>query len=274
MKNAPPGGRAIAKLILLLLLLQSCSSKPVNAGVHHEQIRGILKKIHTWQDEPWQHRPFVTLSYAQSLDGKIAHYRNDNATISTLSSNLPLSGEASLCMTHALRSVHDAILVGSKTLLVDNPRLSNRLWGKKQPRPVLLDADLKCIKELGSDRRVQRAIVCCSFKASKSLDSPEDLTLLGCKVDEHGRLDLHDVLQQLSFSFGIRSIMVEGGSGILSAFATKGLVDCVCITIAPKLLGQDQSLAAMQSVPQLVSLVDGSFLPLGEDCIFLAKWPL
>lgn len=276
--------RSLFHLLVLLNVLQLCLSD-AGGGHHQEQISGIVRMIEKCQveaascQERSRRRPFITLTFAQSLDGKIAYCSNQNKENinqpgpSSLSSNLPLSGEPSLHMTHALRSIHDAILVGSKTLLVDNPRLSNRLWGQKQPRPVLLDADLKYIKELGSNRRVQNAIVCCSLEACETNESSADLTLLGCKIDASGRLDLADVLKQLSVKFGIRSIMVEGGSRVLSSFASQGFVDCVCITIAPKLLGQEKGLPAIHSLPTLVDLIEGSFTMLGDDCIFVAKWP-
>lgn len=62
-------------------------------------------------------RPFITLSYAQSLDGSIALFDKRRALI---------SGTESLVLTHAIRRVHDAILVGAGTIDRDNPKLTVR----------------------------------------------------------------------------------------------------------------------------------------------------
>lgn len=257
-----------------LVLCFLCQSAIAEIGQSHlEQIRSIVDTIQTWNSERLsiRRRPFITLSFAQSLDGKIAAQGDD----SSLSQNLPISGEESLYMTHALRSIHDAILVGGKTLVIDNPRLTNRLFGNKQPRPIILDTDLKNIQRLGVKRKVQNAIVCCAQEAISKFDYFDaNLTLCPCKVDESGRMDLDDVLLQLSLLFGIQSIMVEGGSSVLSSFASKGLVDCLCVTIAPKLIGRGIQAMSMRIIPIDFVNSASSFLPLGQDCVFLSKWPV
>ena len=173
-----------------------------------------------------QRRPFVTLAYAQSIDGKIAlawdptdaaaphetsnvddsianesppqqHGTTTNGRTTTTttitSSNFAISGPESLKLTHALRSIHDAILVGGNTLSIDNPRLSNRLWpptpdnhrgssdddddnsnnnndsevvvDRKQPVPVVLDTHLRHVRALGNTMKARHPIVCCSTEA-------------------------------------------------------------------------------------------------------------
>lgn len=275
----------IPPLLFCLLLLQSCLADPPNHNSSPEQrvndsIEGIANIIENWRDaHETKDRPFVTLTYAQSLDGKIASCNGDGES---LSSNLPISGEESLLMTHALRSLHHAILIGGTTASVDNPRLTNRMWGTNQPRPIILDPDLKCIRALGDKRRVQNPIVCCSREALDQFvegPSDSDLTLVACKLDENGHIDLPGVLYRLSALYDIQSIMVEGGSRILSAFAAQGLVDCICITISPKIIGQKNGLPSIRSIPETLPWVDMSddlssrFVTLGADCILLARWP-
>jgi 3,4-dihydroxy 2-butanone 4-phosphate synthase/GTP cyclohydrolase II len=251
---------------------RSADTNPTN-----HVITDILADIRSWQSQfELQERPFVTLTFAQSLDGKIALKASDGEETS---SNLPLSGEESLVLTHGLRSIHDAILVGGKTLSTDNPRLSNRLWGEVQPRPVILDPSLRHILKLKSERRAQNVIVCCTHQAAASFsECNASLELLPCQSNEEGRLDLHDVLQRLRSTHGIRSAMVEGGAAMLSAFWSAGLVDCLCVTIAPKLLGNHRGLACFSGMGTTNQYVDLScesamrFLPLGKDCIFLCPW--
>ena len=89
-----------------------------------------------------QNLPFVCVTYAQTLDGNIAISSNEHEhkeqeqeqEKKSSTSNLKLSSEDSFLLTHALRSQFDAILIGGKTLSLDNPRLNNRLW---TPRTLL-----------------------------------------------------------------------------------------------------------------------------------------
>jgi riboflavin-specific deaminase-like protein len=184
-------------------------------------------------------------------------------------------------MTHALRSIHDAILVGGRTLVIDNPRLSNRLWAassgvhQQQPRPVVLDTDLKYIRSLGDSCRAKNIIVCCSndaAAASDCQDISQTVTILPCRVQEDGTIDLSHVLIELK-KLGIKSLLVEGGAKVLSAFASKNLVDCLAVTISPKLLG-DKGLPAFSNVflDTNRQLDSPRFFPLGDDCILLSRW--
>ncbi len=79
-------------------------------------------------------RPFVTVSYAQSIDGSIAEFPDHP---------LSLSGELSLSLTHAIRAAHGAILVGIGTVLADNPALTVRYAAGENPQPVILDSRLR-----------------------------------------------------------------------------------------------------------------------------------
>jgi len=295
---------SLSKTALVLILLQFCLRKVFTTAADYESarprkhvaqdsttraIKSILDEILLWQKEQRSSsdRPFVTLTFAQSLDGKIAlkGASNDDSASAT-SSNLPLSGEESLLLTHGLRSIHDAILVGGKTLCTDNPRLSNRLWGDAQPRPVVLDTHLEHVRKLGSARKARNIIICCSYKAAESfqIHNEVSLELLSCKCDANGRLILADVLQRLQDTYGIRSVMVEGGASVHSAFLSERLVDCLCVTIAPKILGNERGLACFSSIntwtanapQQYIDLACGSgisrFVPLGNDCIYLCQW--
>ena len=79
-------------------------------------------------------RPFVTLSYAQSLDGSIADRPGRP---------LALSGPQAMALTHGLRAAHEAILVGIGTVLADNPRLNVRLVDGPDPQPMVVDSRLR-----------------------------------------------------------------------------------------------------------------------------------
>ena len=78
--------------------------------------------------------PQVTLTFAQSLDGSIAAVRGQP---------LALSSAETMVITHRLRAMHAAIVVGVGTLVADDPSLTTRLVEGPSPRPVVLDASLR-----------------------------------------------------------------------------------------------------------------------------------
>ena len=184
-------------------------------------------------------RPFVTVSYAQSIDGSIATRRRRP---------LPISGAAAMGMTHGLRTLHDGILVGIETVLADDPRLTVRLVEGPQPQPVVLDTRLRTPTQ---SRLLQRRD-CRSWLVGAE-DTPaarvEAMThagaeVLPCRRDaENGRLDLRRTLALLH-ERGLRRLMVEGGARVITSFIRAQLVDLFIITIAPKLVGGLQVLAA------------------------------
>ncbi|TLM86629.1 bifunctional diaminohydroxyphosphoribosylaminopyrimidine deaminase/5-amino-6-(5-phosphoribosylamino)uracil reductase RibD [Pseudarthrobacter sp. NamE2] len=166
---------------------------------------GALELNRQWFEAVAASRPFVTLHIAQTLDGRIAAEDGTSQWISC---------PESLADNHSIRSRIDAILVGTQTVLVDNPRLTAR-DGQGAPaaqQPVRAVMGLR--------------------------DIPADAAIRG----EDG-LSVHlptrepaDALSLL-YASGARHVMVEGGSRILSAFLTAGLVDELIVYLAPTLLG-------------------------------------
>jgi len=179
-----------------------------------------------------QHRrPFVTVSYAQSVDGSIAS-RNRQP--------LRLSGEQSMVLTHRIRAVSDAIIIGINTLMVDNPQLTVRLVEGPNPQPIILDSNLRIpLRARLLDRTDHHCWLACTEQNHAERISEVErrgAEVIRCNRDLLGRVDLPDLLDQLG-KRGIRSIMVEGGSQVITSFIEARLVDQVIITIAPRLVG-------------------------------------
>jgi 3,4-dihydroxy 2-butanone 4-phosphate synthase/GTP cyclohydrolase II len=189
-----------------------------------------LAKTLTGMDEHYMQTglPWVTLAYAQSLDGSIATQRGNP---------LVISNDASLMLTHQLRARHDAILIGIGTLLADDPRLNVRLVLGDDPQPVVLDNNLRTPLDARLlSQRSTPAWIMTSHQASSQ--RREKLSKVGVRIfhPSPGQVKLLDTLRVLGQE-GIRSVMVEGGAQVITAFLQTRLVNCVVITISPLMVG-------------------------------------
>jgi|SRR5687767_8756382 3,4-dihydroxy 2-butanone 4-phosphate synthase/GTP cyclohydrolase II len=207
--------------------------------------------------------PFVTLSYAQSVDGSIAAHPPRSVV---------LSSEKSFEMTHLLRSRHYALLVGINTVLADNPRLTVRLCEGDNPQPVVLDSRLRFPDDCRLLAHPDRQPLLFTTEAAPA-DKMVRLEAKGASIhvmpkDALGRVDLIAALRCLA-DRGVKRLMVEGGATVISSFLRSRLVDYCVITVAPKLVG---GLKAMDNfhpsndLPPL-SIVDCRYQPLGGDLI-------
>jgi 3,4-dihydroxy 2-butanone 4-phosphate synthase/GTP cyclohydrolase II len=176
-------------------------------------------------------RPFIGVTYAQSIDGSIAA-RNRRP--------LRLSNDASMRLTHELRACFDVILVGIGTVLSDDPRLDVRRVTGRNPRPIILDTHLRTPVHA---RLLQRSHRRAWIVAGKDAPAPRRKTLehagasvCSCDSASDGRIDLQALMGLLSRS-GIDSIMVEGGARVITSFINAKLIDQFIITITPKIIG-------------------------------------
>ncbi len=206
--------------------------------------------------------PFVTLSYAQSLDGSLAARSGES---------LQLSGSQAMVLTHALRSTHDAILVGIDTVLADDPQLTVRYVAGSTPQPVILDSHLRFpsnARLLAHPKGVWIA---------STTESGEQLTQLGDQVriltlppDGDGRVDLEALLRELARQ-GIRSLMVEGGARVLTAFLRCRLANSLVVTVAPRLVGGVPMLSPQPRYESLITQMPHldavDYVQAGEDLI-------
>lgn len=177
-------------------------------------------------------RPYVTLSWAQTLDGRLATLTGDSQWI---------GGPESLTFAHELRRDNQAILVGIGTVLKDNPRLTCRLPEGRNPLRVVLDAGLRLPTGSHLATTLDLAPTLVYAATGAPADRRAALEALGVTVvvvSSLGRnLDLGAVLDDLG-DRGIETLFVEGGAGVLTAFLAAGLADRVVVVTAPFLLGQ------------------------------------
>jgi diaminohydroxyphosphoribosylaminopyrimidine deaminase/5-amino-6-(5-phosphoribosylamino)uracil reductase len=179
-----------------------------SAGVRVRSGLGAAESLdlnRRWFEAVAARRPFVTLHIAQTLDGRIAAEDGTSQWISS---------PESLIDNHAIRTRIDAILVGTQTVLVDNPRLTAR---DPQGTPA-------------AKQPVRAVMGLRDIPAGAAIRGDDGLAV---------HLPTREPREALStlYASGARHIMVEGGSRILSAFLTAGLVDELIVYLAPTLLG-------------------------------------
>lgn len=210
-----------------------------------------------------QNRPLVTLTYAQSLDGSIAARPGHP---------LAISGPASQTFTHALRAVHDAILVGIGTVLADNPALTVRLVPGPHPRPVIMDTRLRlpAYARLLREGRRQPVVATGEQAPPERQAELEDLgaLVLRLPVGPNGGIHLPTLLTRLA-ELGVTALMVEGGAQVITSFLNSRLVDQVVVTVAPILVGGVRVLdgylpAAERQFPRLAGV---TYYQVGEDLV-------
>jgi len=173
-------------------------------------------------------RPFVTLKWAQTLDGRIAASSGDSKWI---------TGERARRHAHRLRAEADAVVVGVGTVLVDDPQLTVRLTKGRDPLRVVLDSELRTpptAKVLSGGGAAVATTEVASSERRKALEEA------GAEVwvlpERDGRVDLEALLAKLAAE-GRISVLVEGGRKVLTSFLRRGMCDRIVIFLAPKLLG-------------------------------------
>jgi len=204
--------------------------------------------------------PVVTLAYAQSIDGCLTIRQGQPTAI---------SGPDSKRFTHQLRAIHDGILVGIGTVLADDPKLDVRLVGGQNPRPVLLDPELKIPLTARLVKYGSGLIVFTT--TSVSLEKITALKALGVEVlhcgSQGSHLNLSEVLMKLS-TLGLKTLMVEGGVQILFSFLALELWDLAVVTIAPRWLGGYGGVGPPQTT---IPLLDVQIEAAGTDILLAGK---
>lgn len=187
-------------------------------------------------------KPFITLSYAQSWDGSITTRSGETVSF---------SGEESLQLTHQMRSLHDGILVGIGTILSDDPQLTVREWSGENPQPIILDSHLRTPAAAKICHHPDKR--CWILTLESGADTvAEQVDLLPVETESGlGKGELKDEVplntaMKLLRQRGIRSLMVEGGAAVITAFLQARMVDALVLTVAPRLLGGYKGVGDLQ----------------------------
>jgi diaminohydroxyphosphoribosylaminopyrimidine deaminase/5-amino-6-(5-phosphoribosylamino)uracil reductase len=211
----------------------------VEGGVLVDEATELVRR---WLVPARHHRPFVTVKWASSLDGRAAAADGTSRWI---------TGTAARQHVHEVRAAHDAILVGTGTVLADDPSLTARGDGGEllgdQPLPVVV-----------GDRAVP--------DDAGVLRHPRELV----RVAGHDPAAALDELWRL----GVRSVLVEGGPTVASAFVRAGLADDYLIYLAPTLIGGARTALddlGVGTIDEQRRLRVADVTPLGTDLLIVAR---
>lgn len=218
-------------------------------------------------------RPFVTLSYAQSLDGSIAARPGEQFI---------LSGDSAARFTHQLRAHHDGVLVGIGTVLADDPQLTVRLVEGENPQPVILDSHLRMPPGARLLKSHNPWIAITDQADSRRVSEFEDqgIHILNLPADSEGKVSLPDLMVHLDQE-GIETLMVEGGAQVITSFLTHRLVDLLVLTVSPLFLGGLRAIDTQlisnggSSISEAIRIKDRGVAELGTDLIIWGRpiWP-
>jgi diaminohydroxyphosphoribosylaminopyrimidine deaminase/5-amino-6-(5-phosphoribosylamino)uracil reductase len=238
--KTPPCTEAIIKAGISRVVVGTLDPNPIVAGKGIERLKdaGVVVDVGVCGEEcndliAWyafrlrNGRPYVILKAAITLDGRIATATGDSQWISS---------EESRHHVHELRNQVDGLIVGIGTVLKDNPLLTCRIEGGRDPMRIILDPQLDIperAKCLGHGSLV--------FTTKSLAVRPEIIEhgteTVQMEADPSGLLPWTCVLEHLG-KMGLHCVMVEGGSGVYSSLLRSGLVDKLLFFIAPKILGK------------------------------------
>jgi diaminohydroxyphosphoribosylaminopyrimidine deaminase/5-amino-6-(5-phosphoribosylamino)uracil reductase len=210
-----------------------------------EMICGVLEAECTALNEPYnlaivERRPYVVMKAALSLDGRIATRTGQSKWI---------TGEEARAEGRKLRDQLDAIVVGADTVIADDPALTCRFEGARDPVRVILDSTLRIPEKsqvVQTAKEIRTFVATTRGANAKKAAALEKkgVELLTLKKNKEGRVDVERLLEAM-FERELNGLLVEGGPTIHGAFADAKRVDKVVLFIAPILIGGTEAKSAL-----------------------------
>src|SRR3989338_7265502 len=208
-------------------------------------------------------KPFVMLKLAMTLDGRIATKTGDSKYI---------SNSQSRALSYAWRDNFDAIMVGLKTILIDNPRLTSRTPGVQNPARLIVDSRLRIPLTSQVLESNARRIIATTDRYDK--EKKKQLETLGVEIlflkeEKTYYVDLKQLFEGLGKQ-NIISIMVEGGAELATALLEKKIINKAAFFIAAKILGSGKNAfdgSGVEKMDDALQLKNVSIRKLGEDVL-------
>jgi diaminohydroxyphosphoribosylaminopyrimidine deaminase/5-amino-6-(5-phosphoribosylamino)uracil reductase len=242
--RTPPCADAVIRAGVKRVVVGLADPNPVVAGRGVRKLRqagiqvevGLLREECRRLNEAFckyiaRRLPFVILKLAVSLDGKIATSTGDSRWI---------TGEAARWYVHSLRNQVDAVLVGAGTVIADDPQLTCRIPGGRNPLRVVVDGHLRIPTTARLLREAGKTVVVTGPRAP--LRKMRAIERCGAEVWRFslsdGAVPFASLLRELG-KRGIVSVMIEGGATTAARALREKVVDKLCFFYAPKIIGGD-----------------------------------
>lgn len=293
--HTPPCVDALIQAKVKRVHLALLDSNPLVQGRGVEKLRQAGIEVHLepvgseYQEEAYHlnqdffhvmthQRPFVIAKWAMSLDGKIATVHGQSKWITS---------QSALTHAHQLRSQVCAVMIGANTLKRDNPQLTVRhgfcesafaQGNLRQPRSIVVTASGEISLDGDIFKVPKRVIVITSDEAPSSFINE----LKGRQIDYHvfplvrGKFQMSDVLSSMWNAYKFKSILVEGGSDLLTSLYREKLINQIYAYIAPKIMGGLNSLSPIQGenlrdIMEMEQLHSQKVISLEPDFCVMAK---
>ncbi|MDY6892678.1 MAG: bifunctional diaminohydroxyphosphoribosylaminopyrimidine deaminase/5-amino-6-(5-phosphoribosylamino)uracil reductase RibD [Chloroflexota bacterium] len=281
-KKTPPCLDALLKYNLARVVIGTIDPNPQVNGKSIEALRehgietkvGVLSERCNELNEVYfkyiqTRMPFITLKFAQTLDGRIATTTGDSRWISS---------EPSLKLAHQLRSFHDAVLVGINTVLTDNPQLTVRLVDGRNPLRIVIDSKLRIPlnSRILQDQETAPTVIATTSRNSEKSSSLRQIGIevLDVAEDREGRVDLVELFQKLG-KRNISSVLVEGGATVITSLIRQGLADKLLVILSPKITGKGIDTIGDLEILDIGRALRFSFVRTyrsGEDLVIEARY--
>ncbi len=278
--KTPPCSHALAASGIRRVVIGMLDPNPLVDGggrqyllTHNIEVKtGVLEDECKSINRPFIHyistgKPLVALKAGLSLDGRLNYQKGTSGWI---------TGTESGIKVHELRNQYDAILVGRKTVEIDNPSLTTRLQGGgRDPLRVVLDSQLKIspTAKVFSVESSASTWVFCDRKtntANKIRIKETGAQVMGVKSDARGKLNLAEVLDILGKK-GVISVFVEGGSRVHSSFLNGQFADLAYLFYAPIFAGSEgdclTSHLSVSNKEKSIKLTRLKYTRIGEDML-------
>ncbi len=250
----------------------------VETGLMREEAGALNAPFVTFHTE---HRPYVILKWAQSIDGKIATRRGDSKWITSRHSRVA---------AHALRARVDAIIIGVNTVIADDPDLTARLARPRRiAARIILDPHLRTppsARLVRTARRTPTILVTGQSNparrnapAAGETQKMRRLKRAGCEVlrlpaDRSG-IRIPPLLRELH-TRGMTNLLVEGGGKVLGAFLDANLADEAQVFVAPIIIGGETAPGPLRclgprALPDAPRIIVRDVAPIGPDLCYNVK---
>ncbi len=212
----------------------------VVCGILENECRELNKRFFTFQEKK---RPYIILKWAQTSDGFIDKKRKSNDEQPLLISN-----EITRQLTHKFRSENQSIMVGSNTVLLDNPSLTVRYWTGKSPLRIILNKTGNIPENYNVFDNITDTII---FTENPGIEKQH----ISYEIFSFENNDVEKLIN-LIYKRGIHSVLVEGGAQLLNTFIDSGIWDEANVEVSTIKIDDGIKAPTLNATPLVIKVFD------------------